>query len=76
MSHFYELANLGPFTVGGVVVRIMWPLEDGDGNSVSRLEQTPFVRYTGPTGDYEDECQVENAPVDKTNLVIATLVKC
>jgi hypothetical protein len=77
ISQFYELFNLGPQTIGGVVVKILFPLEDAEGRTVARMEQNPFVRYTGPTGDYADECEVEGGESDevKTMCSHVNLVK-
>ena len=59
ISHFYEVSNLGPQTIGGVELRAAWPTEDGaSGRVISELDSAPFVRYKGPTADYTDDCEI------------------
>ena len=59
ISHFYEVSNLGPQTIGGVELRVAWPTEDGaSGRAVSEIDGAPFVRYKGPTADYTDDCEI------------------
>ena len=36
---------------------------------MSALKDVPFVRYTGPTGDYDDECEVKQVKLKNTSRV-------
>ncbi len=67
-QHIYRVTNVGVHTVGGVIVRVTWPLKDVNGNVITYLIRKPYIRYAGPTGDYLDSCDIDQDIVDPLDL--------
>ncbi|XP_059095776.1 nidogen-like [Tigriopus californicus] len=59
VNHFYQVSNLGPHTVGGLEVEVKWPLKDSQDQPITVLSVKPQVKYSGPMGDYLDDCHID-----------------
>ncbi len=58
IKHTYDLTNHGPSALGNVGVVVTWPLQDGEGRTVSTFLEDPHVVYSQGGGTYKDPCEM------------------